>query len=141
MKLLPFFFLSLLASNQVYAETRLIDLDLLPSKTVYEVAKVTPLAVSDGKPSVILFQLPSGKVVPPHSTQSGIRLMTVISGKLFWGNGEKVNKSEEKVYEAGDILTVPEKDPHWLAARQGDVILQLVSLKMNEIAPGIRKQM
>ena len=120
------------------AETALIDTSTLTSRQVYEVATLTPLALSDsGAPAVVLLDLEAGEVVPPHATDSGLRLLTVLSGDLFWGDGDTVDETRETLYPAGSILTVPHGENHWLAARNGDLRLQLIVLDDEVPAPGI----
>ena len=124
------------------AETTLIDIGALPSKQVYGVADLTPLAVSpSGKPAVVLLDLDAGEVVPPHATESGLRLLTVISGAMSWGDGDKVDETKETVYQPGSVLTVPAKLDHWLAARSEPVRIQLIVLDDETPVPGILEQM
>ena len=111
------------------AETTLIDIGALPSTQVHGVAQLTPLAVSpSGEPTVVLLDLDSGDVVPPHATESGLRLLTVISGAMSWGDGDRVDETREIVYPPGSVLTVPPMLDHWLAARSGPVRIQLIAL-------------
>ena len=124
------------------AETTLIDIGALPSKQVYGVADLTPLAVSpSGKPVVVLLDLDAGDVVPPHAAESGLRLLTVISGAMSWADGGEVDESRETVYPPGSVLTVPAKLDHWLAARGGPVRIQVIVLDDETPVPGIRSQM
>jgi len=124
------------------AESKPVDSGALPSKTVWDVAELTPLAVTaDGTPAFVLLELDDGVVVPPHATDTGLRLLTVIAGEMSWGNGERVDKSAETVYPAGTILTVPAGSPHWLAARNGPVRLTLVLLDDETPVPALAEQM
>ncbi|WP_299150885.1 hypothetical protein [uncultured Tateyamaria sp.] len=127
----------------VFADTKLIDVDILESRQVHDVAKITPLAIVDGKPMVLLLDLPAGGVVPPHATESesGLRLLTVISGNLHWGDGTEMDQEQERVFPAGSVLVVSEQDPHWLAARDGALQLQLVTLARDTPVPGIQEQL
>ena len=124
------------------AETTLIDTTVLPSRIVWETAQLTPLALTpDGAPAVILRDLEDGDVVPPHATETGLRLLTVLAGDMSWGDGSAVDESAETVYPAGSVLTLPARVEHWLAARNGDVRLQLVLLDDETPVPGIEEQM
>lgn len=123
-------------------QTTLIDVAALPSKTVWDAAQLTPLALtSAGAPAVILLDLADGEVVPPHSADGGLRLLTVIAGDMSWGDGDTVDEAKESVYPAGSVLTLPAGLDHWLAARNGDVRLQLILLDDETPARGIAKQM
>ncbi len=124
------------------AETTQIDTSVLPSREIYETAKLTPLALTpEGSPSVVLLDLEAGVVVPPHATESGLRLLTVISGDMSWGDGDAVEETKETVYAPGSILTLPAGVSHWVAARSGPVRLQLIVLDDETAAPGVEKQM
>ena len=124
------------------ADTTVIDLGALPSKQVHEVATLTPLAITDGgKPSVALLDLADGEIVPPHATQQGIRLLTVLKGELFWGDGDEIDPAKEITYPAGSVLTVSAGDSHWLAARAGDLRLQMVLLHAEKPTPDVQAQM
>lgn len=124
------------------AETTLIDIGALPSKQVHGVADLTPLVVSSsGKPVVVLLDLDAGDVVPPHATKAGLRLLTVISGAMSWGDGGKVDESQETIYPPGSVLTVPAKLDHWLAARSGPVRIQVIVLDDESPVPGVQSQM
>lgn len=124
------------------ADTTLIDTDVLPSKQVYGVADLVPLALSTaGAPAVVLLDLEAGDVVPPHATRSGLRLLSVLSGEMSWGDGSTVDEAQETVYSPGSILALPAGLDHWLAARNGPVRLQLVVLDDEVPVSAIQEQM
>ena len=125
-----------------FAGTTQIDTSKVPAKTVHEVASLTPLALGpDGAPAVVLLDLDAGDVVPPHAAKSGLRLLTVVKGEMSWGDGDAVDQAKETVYPAGSILTVPAGVDHWLAARNGDVRIQLIVLDDETPVPAVRDQM
>lgn len=131
-----------LVSTSALADTTPVDLETLQSKRVYDVAELTPLAISpSGTPAVVLLDLDQGDVVPPHSANSDLRLLTVLSGSMSWGDGSSVDTEKESVYPAGSVLTVPAGQDHWLAARSGPVRIQLIVLDDETPVPGIQKQM
>jgi len=124
------------------AQSHPIDTSVLPSQTAFDVAKLTPLALTEnGVPAMVLLDLDAGDVVPPHATETGLRLLTVLSGTLSWGDGETINPAEERIYPAGTVLAIPAGDPHWLAARSGDLRLQLVLLDDEVPVAGLAEQM
>lgn len=136
--LLPLLVLPAMAT----AETKLINTDTLPSRTVYDVAELTPLALTaEGAPAMLLLSLDTGDVVPPHATQSGLRLLTVVSGEMSWGDGDAVNEGAERRFGPGSVLAVRAGDMHWVAARSGPVQIQLVLLDDETPVPGIQEQM
>lgn len=124
------------------AETTQIDVSKLPSTTVYDVAELTPLAMSaSGSPAVVLLSLDAGDVVPPHAAKSGLRLLTVISGDMSWGDGPVIDQMQERVYGPGSLLTLPAGVDHWLAARDGALTLQLIILDDETPVSAIQEQM
>lgn len=63
--LLPFL---LVAPGMAAAESTLIDTGTLPSRTVWDAAELTPLAMTqDGAPAIVLLSLDAGAVVPPRT--------------------------------------------------------------------------
>ncbi|MEM8822213.1 MAG: hypothetical protein AAGF30_01255 [Pseudomonadota bacterium] len=124
------------------AETTHVDTTILPSQVVYDVAELTPIAISEsGKPAVVLLSLDAGDVVPPHATESGLRLLTVLSGEMSWGDGDTVDEAAERIYGPGSLLAIKAGDDHWLAARNGPVQVQLVLIDDETPVPGIQEQM
>lgn len=123
-------------------QTSLIDTASLPTKKAFGTATLTPLAVSaKGTAVVILLDVKSGDVVPPHAAKSGLWLLTVLKGEMSWGDGNTVDRTKETVYPAGSVLTLPAGVDHWVAARSGDVRLQVVILDDETPVPAVRKQM
>lgn len=123
-------------------DTVAVDVDTLPSRTAYDVARITPLALdAAGEAQVVLLELSEGDVVPPHAARTGLRLLTVLSGTLYWGDGETVDPAQERVFEPGSFLVIRESEPHWLAAREGDLRLQLVTMNADAPVPGLQEQM
>ena len=130
------------AMPRAAAESIELDITVLPSRTLYETAQATPLAVTDeGVPAVLLLRVPAGREVPPHATDSGLRMLTVIEGELFWGNGDTVDRTAETRHPPGSVLLIPAASPHWLAARDGDVLLQMVLLHGASPVPAAAEQM
>lgn len=126
----------------IYADTTLLNTENLPGKTVYEAAKLIPLAMnSQGKPQVVLLEIANGQEVPAHATDTGLRLISVLKGDVAWGDGDVMDKSTEITYPQGSLLMLPPGVPHWLAARNGDVVLQLVILDETAPTPAIKEQM
>jgi len=129
-------------STPALAGTTLIDVGALPSRTVHGAAELTPLAVSPaGAPVVMLLSLEAGAVVPPHATDVGLRLLTVLSGAMSWGDGSEIVEADERVYGPGAVLTLPSGLDHWLAARDGPVVLQLIVLDGAAPVAAMREQM
>lgn len=135
--------LATVAAFPALAEAVSIDPATLPGKTVYDdAATLTPLALTPaGSPAAVLLDVAAGQVVPPHATESGLRLLTVVSGDMSWGDGDTVDPAAEQVYPAGSFLILPPGEMHWLAARGDAVRLQLVVLDDETPVPAIAEQM
>lgn len=134
--------LLIMAPTIATSETKLIELDALSTRTVYDVAEMTPLALtSEGTPAMLLLSLDAGDVVPPHATESGLRLLTVLSGEMSWGDGDLVDETAERAFGPGSVLAVQAGDMHWVAARSGPVEIQLVLLNDETPVPGIQEQL
>lgn len=69
-------------------------------------------------------RLPAGISVPPH-THPHDELVTVIEGTWYVGEGNRFDDSRLKAYPAGSFLVIPAGIPHFAAAKDGAVIVQL----------------
>ena len=54
------------------------------------------------------------------------RVVTVMSGTLYVGYGEQFAESQLKALPAGSIWTEPAKQPHFVWAKDGEVVIQIV---------------
>lgn len=121
----------LLLGNQTKAEPIPLELDKLSFETVHQVAKRSIMAKDNkNRPQFVLIKLDHGDVLPPHTygKNSGIpKLLTVISGELSWGDGSELDETKERKFQAGTVALIPAGDgEHWAAARNGDVLLQVL---------------
>jgi quercetin dioxygenase-like cupin family protein len=53
------------------------------------------------------------------------RIVTVMSGTLYVGYGEKMDDSQMKALPAGSIFTEPPRQPHYVWAKNGEVVIQV----------------
>ena len=53
------------------------------------------------------------------------RIVTVVSGTLYVGYGEKMDDSQMKALPAGSIFTEPPRQPHYVWAKDGEVVIQV----------------
>ncbi len=139
--------LSILTTS-VYAgspPTSVLDIPAMPGKPVWGgLAKVTPLAFNDEKkPSIVILRLKKGTVADtPHSTKDGrIRFATVLSGTMFYADGDTVNQAKEVPYPAGSVLLISSGTKHWLSAHNDDVVVMLTAVKPENLAPPVKAQM
>ena len=88
--------------------------------------KVT-LIGDEQKPGMYVYRVrfPANFKVQPHFHPDE-RVVTVMSGTLYMGYGEQFDESAMKALPAGSIWTEPAKQPHFVWAKEGDVVVQVV---------------
>ena len=105
--------------------------------TPEQVRWFTPPYYNDGRQRAQLFgdsskggawvdrvKIPSGKRVLAH-THPQDELVTVIEGTWYLGTGERFDSAKLKSYPAGSFIVIPAGVPHFVAAKEGSVIVQL----------------
>jgi quercetin dioxygenase-like cupin family protein len=105
--------------------------------TPEQVRWFTPPYYNDGRQRAQLFgdsgkggawvdrvKIPSGKRVLAH-THPQDELVTVIEGTWYLGTGERFDSAKLKGYPAGSFIVIPAGVPHFVAAKEGSVIVQL----------------
>jgi quercetin dioxygenase-like cupin family protein len=68
-------------------------------------------------------RLAAGAKIAPH-THPDTRYSTVLSGTLYVGFGTAVNESAIIAVPAGAVYVAPANQPHYLWARDGEVVYQ-----------------
>ena len=121
------------------AETYTFTPDDFTYKTVHDVAKIAPVVMDEtGKPKTVFLKIPKDNILPPHGVEKDYRVFTVISGPVFWGDGDVVDPAKEKRLPAGSVIVVPPmKGHHWVAAREGDILMQGVVVPDKTFVPVI----
>lgn len=124
------------------AQSTLLDLDKLQYDNVHDAAQRGIIAIDDkGRPLSFLLRIANGNFLPPHGATGPIRLLTVVSGTLSWGDGNKVDQKAERSFGPGSIIVVPKQGgEHWAAARNGDVLLQAVLVHDGALSPAAAAQ-
>jgi quercetin dioxygenase-like cupin family protein len=105
--------------------------------TPEQVRWFTPPYYNDGRQRAQLFgdsskggawvdrvKIPGGKRVLAH-THPQDELVTVIEGTWYLGTGERFDSAKLKGYPAGSFIVIPAGVPHFVAAKEGSVIVQL----------------
>lgn len=125
------------------ADSSRLDLDKLHYETVYDVAQHAVLAVdAKGRPLTALLRIAKGQFVPPHGAGGPLRVLTVVSGTLSWGDGHAVDEAAERTFGPGSVIVLPAGGgEHWAAARHDDVLLQIVILREGKLAPEAAAQL
>ena len=127
------FWLSILISALWGQNTAFADESTIlkfPQEIKYVVSgKGVETAVLYGDPSkpglyVVRMKLPAGAEVMPHIHPGEARTMTVLSGTLYFGFGTEFDETKLKPYPAGTFFTELPTTPHFVAAKEGEVIFQ-----------------
>ena len=68
-------------------------------------------------------RIPGGSRILAH-THPDDEIITVIEGTWYLGIGERFDETKLKPYPAGSFILIPADVPHFLATREGPVIVQ-----------------
>lgn len=125
--------------------TQQLNVTALPGKNIWNSdATVTPLAFNaDGKPQTVIVKVPAGQQAKAaHATKDGnIRFAIVLSGILYYADGETVDKAKEKAYPAGSVLMISSGVKHWVSTREADLQLLLTATNPAQLTPPVKKQL
>jgi quercetin dioxygenase-like cupin family protein len=82
------------------------------------------------KPGVFVTRIkfPAGFKDMPHWHPDELRTIAVLSGTLYFANGDKWDESNFKAYPAGTFYSEPPRSHHYSWAKDGEVILQLTGI-------------
>ena len=69
-------------------------------------------------------KIPGGARVLAH-THPQDELVTVIEGAWYLGEGTKFDSAKLKGYPVGSFIVIPAGIPHFVAAKEGTVVVQL----------------
>ena len=125
------------------AKSTRLDIEQLRYEAVHDAAQRGIIALDrEGRPLTFLLRIKKGNFLPPHGASGPIRLLTVVSGTLSWGDGNKVDPAAERTFGPGSVIMVPTQGgEHWAAARHDDVILQAVLVHEGTLAPEAAAQL
>jgi quercetin dioxygenase-like cupin family protein len=80
---------------------------------------------NQGGPWIDRVKIPAGKHVAAAHTHPQDELVTVIDGTWHVGVGDKYDPAMLKGYPAGSFVLIPAGVPHFVAAKESAVIVQL----------------
>ena len=123
------------------SQTSILAADNIPREIVAltpeQVPWFTPSYYTDGRqraqligdsskpgPFVDRVKIPSGGRVRAHA-HPDTEVDTVIEGKWYVGMGDKFDAAKLKPYPAGSFIVIPAGVPHFVAAPEGQVIVQV----------------
>ena len=72
-------------------------------------------------------RIPAGFKIMPH-WHGETRTAVVLSGTLYYANGDQWDESKFKAYPPGSFLLEPAKVSHYAMAKDGEVVLQATSI-------------
>lgn len=124
------------------AKSTRLDIDQLRNEVGHDGVRRAVLAVdSEGRPLSVLLRIGKGQVLPPHGESGGVRLLTVISGTLSWGDGDRIDPAVERDFGPGSVIVIPAQGGvHWAAAREDDVLIQVVVVGAGALSPDASAQ-
>jgi quercetin dioxygenase-like cupin family protein len=84
---------------------------------------------------VIRMKFPAGFKVEPHTHPEGVRTLTVLSGTLYFGFGETFDEAKAQPFPPGTFFTELPTTPHFVWAKEGDVIVQVAGIGPSGFLP------
>lgn len=84
---------------------------------------------------VVRLKLPAGAKIMPHTHPEEVRTLTVLSGTLYIGFGSQYDESKLTPYPAGTFFSELPTVPHFVAAKDGDVIFQAAGIGPSALIP------
>ena len=117
---------AVLAQGELFKPTRVTpeELKWLPTPT----GTLQTLIAGDPKQAgayVYRTRFPAGFRNRPHFHPDQ-RVVTIMAGTLYVGYGEAFDESQMKALPAGSVFTEPAKQPHYVWAKDGEVIIQVI---------------
>ena len=108
---------------------------LVPARMTPEEMKWTPAETGNAQakiagdqkdPGLYMYRtkFPAGFRNQPHFHPDQ-RIVTVMSGTLYVGYGDKFDESQMKALPAGSVSTEPPRKPHYVWAKEGEVVIQV----------------
>ena len=76
---------------------------------------------------VLRVKFPPNYVVPPH-THPGLETVTILSGSMGSGMGEKADLTKGKMLKAGSMLALPAKHAHYVWTGDEETIIQVAAI-------------
>ena len=79
-------------------------------------------------PYSVRVRIPANLTIMPHSHPDEIRMVTVLSGTLYYSFGDEFDERKLKPLRPGTFMTEPKGIPHFAQTRDEDVIVQLFAI-------------
>jgi quercetin dioxygenase-like cupin family protein len=109
---------------------------VLPHDIAWKASAASPgleTAVTFGDPAkpgpyVLRVRYPKGYKLMPHFHPDEWRTGIVLSGNYYFGLGEQWDESKLKPYPPGTFFSEPKGTPHFVWAKDGEVIVQVTAM-------------
>src|SRR5262245_3322847 len=109
---------------------------VVPRDIVWKAPAVRPgveTAVIFGDPTkpgpyVLRAKFPAGFKLMPHFHPDEWRTAVVLSGTYYFAVGEQWDETKLKSYPAGTFLSEPKGTPHYVWAKDGEVVVQFTGM-------------
>jgi len=100
-------------------------------------AEVAVLYGDPAKPGLYVtrVRLAPGAKVGPHVHPEEARTVTILSGTLYFGFGDQWDEAKLTPYPAGTFYTEPQNIPHFVAAKDGEVVFQVAGIGPSGLKP------
>jgi quercetin dioxygenase-like cupin family protein len=70
-----------------------------------------------------------------HHFHPNSRIVTVLSGTMYFGYGKKFDEKKMKALPVGSIWTEPANQPHFTWAKDGEVLIQIIGSGPSGVTP------
>jgi quercetin dioxygenase-like cupin family protein len=100
------------------------DLTWLANPAGFQVARVVGDPARSGM-YVNRVRFPAGLRIQPHFHPDE-RIVTVLSGTVYFGYGEQFDEANMKALPAGSVWTEPAKQPHFVWAKDAEAVIQVI---------------
>ena len=119
-----------------HAQSSVESLAIMPKDIVWKAPAVSPgleTAVTFGDPTkpgpyVLRVKFPAGFKLMPHFRPDEWRTGVVLSGTYYFAVGEQWDETKLKPYPAGTFFSEPKGTPHYVWAKDGEVIVQFTAM-------------
>jgi Cupin domain len=133
---LVFLLVSTVAPATAQAQVSGESLAIMPKDIVWKAPAVRPgveTAITFGDPTkpgpyVLRAKLPAGFKLMPHFHPDEWRTGVVLSGTYYFAVGEQWDETKLKPYPAGTFFSEPKGTPHYVWAKDGEVIVQFTGM-------------
>jgi quercetin dioxygenase-like cupin family protein len=119
-----------------YAQAPAESVVKLPDQIEWKLPAISPgpsTAVLYGDPTkpgvyVARTKFPAGFKYMPHTHPDEWRTVVVLSGTNYFGVGDKWDEAKLRTYTTGTFFSEPKGTPHFVWAKDGEVIIQVTGM-------------